>query len=270
MPISRRRLRRSVTIALVSLSVAGCSAMGLELPNYGFYGFAPRPDGGKLKILTVVEQAQEIVGDPPKVLGEASFDLDTVRVDGNEAWLLTRSRRGESVVDQADSIWLDRWSLKPIRTWGKFQDGQIRQYFNRRSVVTEKLSPKGRRVSSRILLDAEAYAEPGIELAIATMPLAENFNGALPLVLTRQPNEMHWLRFRVAQKVFLPGETGALRATWVVEGDLDGVLRRYWIDADDRYIVKWEEPGDGGTTVRWIRGRAMPRLRTFSVEKLGG
>lgn len=244
--------------------------MGLELPNYGFYGFAPRPDGAKLRSLTIAERAEEILGDPPKQLGEATFQLDTAIVGDKEAWLLTRTRTGAKVVEQTDSIWLERWTLKPIQTWGRYADGQIRQNFDRRAVVTEKINNKGRRSKSRLLLDAEAYAEPGIELVMATMPLTENYNGALPLVLTHRPEELHWLRFRVAQKIFLPGDNGALRQTWVVEGDLDGVLRRYWIDSDDRYIVKWEEPGPDGSTVRWTRGRSMPRLRAFEVDRLGG
>lgn len=266
----RRHLRRLVLALATFPILTGCSAVGLELPNYGFYGFAPRPDGARLKQLTVAEKAVSIVGDPPAEFGEAAFQLDTVMVDGQEAWLLTRKRTGQSVLDRADSIWLDRWTLKPIATWGAFSDGQIRQYFNRRSVVTERISNKGRRMRARILLDAEPYAEPGIELVMATMPLSENYNGALPLVLTRRPTELHWLRFRVAQKVFMPGENGSLRGTWVVEGDIDGVLRRYWVDVDDRTVVKWEEPGPDGSTMRWIRGRSMPRLKTFEVEPIGG
>jgi hypothetical protein len=270
MPQSRRYLRRAAFAVAIAPLFAGCSAMGLELPNYGFYGFAPKPDGAKLRTLTVAEHAETIVGDPPAQLGEATFELDTVMVAGREAWLLTRTRSGKAVTTQSDSIWLDRWTLKPISTWGAFSDGQIRQSFDRRSVETEKISPKGRRTRGHLLLDAEPYAEPGIELVMATMPLSENYNGALPLVLTRRPDELHWLRFRVAQKVFMPGDNGALRATWVVEGDLDGVLRRYWIDSDDRAVVKWEEPGPDGSTVRWIRGRSMPRMKTFEVEKIGG
>lgn len=267
---SRRWLRRSLlAVALVPL-FAGCSAMGLELPNYGFYGFAPRPDGAKLRSLTVAERAETVLGDPPTLLGEATFQLDTVMLAGHEAWLLTRSRSGPQVTQQSDSIWLDRWTLKPIATWGAYSDGHIRQSFDRRSVVTVRTSLKGGRSRGRLILDAEPYAESGIELVMATMPLSANYNGALPLVLTRRPSELRWLRFRVAQMVFLPGDNGALRSTWVVEGDLDGVLRRYWIDSDDRTVVKWEEPGANGTTVRWVRGRTIPRLKLFEVEKIGG
>ncbi|MES2304171.1 MAG: hypothetical protein V4558_01615 [Gemmatimonadota bacterium] len=270
MPHARRSWRRTALVVALIPALASCSAIGMELPNYGYYGFAPKPDGSKLKSLTIAERAEGIVGDPPKMLGEATFQLDTAMVGTKEAWLLTRTRTSANLAEQTDSIWLERWTLKPIATWGRFADGQIRQTFDRRAVVTEKISLKGRHSKSRLLLDAEAYAEPGIELVMATMPLSENYNGALPLVLTQRPEELHWLRFRVAQKVFVPGDNGALRQTWVIEGDLDGVLRRYWIDADDRYIVKWEEPAPDGTTVRWTRGRSMPRLKTFQVEKLGG
>ena len=268
MPCARRWLRRTV-VGLAALPlVSGCSAIGLELPNYGYYGFAPRPDGAKLKSLTVAERAEPLGGDSPSPLGEATFQLDTVLIGGREAWLLTRTRWGKSVVEQSDSIWLDRWTLKPISTWGAFAEGQIRMSYDRRSVVAEKITPRGRRMRHRLLLDAEPYAEPGIELVMATMPLSEHYAGALPLVLTHRPDELHWLHFRVAQKVYLPGDNGTLRATWVIEGDIDGVLRRYWIDSDDRAVVKWEEPGPRGQTVRWVRGRTMPRLQLFEVQKL--
>lgn len=269
MRLARRWLRRLVLVVAMVPLLSGCSAMGLELPNYGFFGFAPRPDGAKLKSLTVAERAVTIIGDPPAVLGEASFQLDTVVVGGREAWLLTRTRSGTAVVPQSDSIWLDRWTLKPIATWGAFADGQIRMRFDRRAIQLERITARGRRARQRLLVDAEPYAEPGIELVMASMPLTENYNGSLPLVLTRQPDVLHWLRFRVAQRVFLPGDNGSLRATWVIEGELDDVLRRYWVDSDDRTVVKWEEPGPDGQTVRWLRGRTMPRLRLFEVEKLG-
>lgn len=130
---------------LVALPViAGCSAIGMELPNYGFYGFAPRPDGAKLRTMLAAEQAEGVVGNPPPVLGEATFTLDTVMIDGREAWLLTRSRSGKGVTTQVDSAWLDRWSLRPIMTWGSTPKGELRMKYDRRSVSRERFS-KGRR-----------------------------------------------------------------------------------------------------------------------------
>ena len=267
---TRRWLRRITLAAISAPFFVGCSVMGLELPNYGFYGFAPLPDGGKLKSLTVAEQAMAATGDPEKLIGEASFQLDTVNVGGRQAWLLTRIRSGVGVVQESDSVWLDRWTLKPIASWSKTSEGQIRMSYDRRAIVTERITNKGRRLTGHILLDAEPYAEPGIELVMATMPLSENYEGSLPLVLAHRPDELHWLRFRVAQKVFMPGDNGSLRATWVLEGHVNEVVRRYWVDSDDRAVVKWEEVGPTGETVRWVRGRTQPRLRTFEVEKLGG
>jgi hypothetical protein len=267
----RRWLRRTVLAAISAPFFVACSAMGLELPNYGYYGFAPLPDGGKLKILTVAEQAITPGSEPPKVLGEASFELDTIIMPGDkQAWLLTRTRSGVGVVQESDSVWLDRWTLKPIASWSKTAKGVIRIKYDRRLIVAERITANGRRYPSHILLDAEPYAEPGIELVMATMPLSENYEGALPLVLSGRPTELHWLRFRVAQKVFMPGDNGSLRATWVLEGNVDDVIRRYWVDSDDRAVVKWEEVGPNGETVRWVRGRSQPRLRSFEVDKLGG
>lgn len=267
---ARRYPRRTALVLAFTLLFAGCSAVGLELPNYGFYGFVPHPDGAMLKSLTMTERAEEITGNPPKPLGEATFQIDTVIVAGREAWLLTRSRSDANAVEQTDSIWLDRSTLKPIRTWGRRAEGEIRQAFDRRVVVTETTSPRGRRSKSRLLLDAEAYAEPGIELVMATIPLRENYDGALPLVLMSRVIELRWFRFRVVQKVFLPGRDGVLRSTWQIDGDLGGILRRYWIDADDRTVVKWEGPGPDGVMVRWVRGRPMPRLKSFDIERIGG
>lgn len=269
--MSPLRTLRSRSILLVALPViAGCSAIGMELPNYGFYGFAPRPDGAKLRTMLAAEQAEGVVGNPPPVLGEATFTLDTVMVDGKEAWLLTRSRSGKGVTTQVDSAWLDRWSLRPIMTWGSTPKGELRMKYDRRSVSRERFSKGRRQGGGRILLDAEPYAEPGIELVIASMPLKEDFGGSLPIVSPLKPDELSWLRFRVAQRAVAPADNGVMRTVFVVEGDVNGVVRRYWIDADDRSVIKWEEPGPDGTTIRWSRGRAQPRLKVFEVEKLGG
>jgi len=271
MTLLRRPVSGSLVLCCLTAAVGACSAVGFELPNYGFYGFAPRPDGSVLVPALSTERMSRAEGDTA-LLGEGSVNLDTVPWGSEGAWLLTRSMpavSGQPPVE--DSVWFDRWSLRTLATWRKDGTGELRMRLNRRAVDIERIGLNGQKARRRVILSAEPYALAGIELVVATLQLQAGFTGSLPIVMESRPDEMRWMRFDVARgESMITVNRGVVRfkPTWVVTTVIDGVTRRYWIAGDDRTVLRREEPGPGGEPVSLVRGAKIPRVQLEPVERL--
>ncbi len=266
----RRPLAGSLALCALVTVIGGCSAVGFELPNYGFYGFAPRPDGAILAPALSTERMIRAEGDTT-TLAEGSVELDTVSRGRDEAWLLTRRMpiRGGTTIE--DSVWFDRWSLKTLATWRRDATGDLRMTINRRAVEIERHGTDGRVARRRVLLPAEPYAMTGIDLIIATLPLQAGYNGSLPIVLEQRPDEMRWMKFEVSRgeaMVSVIRGVVKFRPTWLVTTELDNVQRKYWVAGDDRTVMRRELPGPDGARVRMVRGGRIPRVQLVPVEPL--
>ena len=272
MTFPRRPATGALALCCAAAVLTACSAVGFELPNYGFYGFAPRPDGSVLVPALATERLSRVEGDT-SMLAEILVNLDTIAHEPEGAWVLTRAVPaigGRPAVE--DSVWLDRWSLRTLATWHRDGNGELRMRFNRRAVEIERTAPRGRPAKRRVLLSAEPYALAGIELVIATLPLQAGFNGSLPIVMEVRPDELRWMHFEVARgESILTVNRGVVRfkPTWLVTTNLEGVQRRYWIAGDDRTVLRREEPGADGVMWQTVRGSKIPRVQLEPVEPLG-
>src|SRR5690606_20949412 len=109
-------LRTTAFLALAALTTLGCSAAGLELQNYSFYGAIPEPDGARLRPLDVVEKVSWTSGEDTLSKYDGEFRIDTVRISGERNWLISRTmvdNEGRTVIDSA---WMDRYTLRTIRS----------------------------------------------------------------------------------------------------------------------------------------------------------
>ncbi|MBA2292400.1 MAG: hypothetical protein H0W15_08090 [Gemmatimonadales bacterium] len=266
----RRPLMGGFAVCSLSVLISACSAVGFELPNYGFYGFAPRPDGAILAPALSTERMIRAEGDTT-TLAEGSVELDTARWGKDEAWLLTRRMPIAGGTTIEDSVWYDRWSLKTLATWRRDASGDLRMTINRRAVEIERRTPNGRTARRKVLLPAEPYAMTGIDLIIATLPLQAGYSGSLPIVLENRPDEMRWMKFDVLRgEAMVSVHRGVVkfRPTWVVTTELDNVQRKYWVAGDDRTVMRRELPGPDGDRVRMVRGGRIPRVQLAPVEPL--
>ncbi|MEO5826710.1 MAG: hypothetical protein ABIR59_12540 [Gemmatimonadales bacterium] len=266
----RGLLAVSLSLCAVGAGIGACSAVGFELPNYGFYGFTPRPDGAILAPALSTERMIRADGDTT-TLAEGSVELDTVRRGRDQAWLLTRRMPIAGGTTIEDSVWFDRWSLKTLATWRRDASGDLRMTINRRAVDIERRGADGRVARRKVLLPAEPYAMTGIDLIIATLPLQAGYNGSLPIVLEQRPEEMRWMKFDVTRgeaMVTVARGVVKFRPTWLVTTDLDNVQRKYWVAGDDRTVMRRELPGPEGERVRLVRGGRIPRVQLAPVEPL--
>jgi hypothetical protein len=244
----------------------------MELENYAFYGSNPTPDGRRLTPFTVVERVQRIEGTDTIDVREAEFQMDTVRIDGERVWLGSRRFQDAEGSSVLDSVWLERWTLRTIKSVRRDRAGVTTLTFNRREVRSVRITPEGKRQTWKGLHAAETYSMVGIDLVLGALPLREGAAGALPVVSGRG-QEMQWLRYRVVERrPEARTVTGGFlfKPIYVVEVTLAGVMTRYWIDGEAKSVIRHQLARADGPPLLVSRGAPVPRMRVFPVEPLGG
>ncbi len=270
-PAAEPTLRLSLrSLPILVILVAGCSAVGLELQNYGFFGANPTPNGGRLKPVNVVERVRRpIDGDTVDVL-EGEFRLDTVRIKGERIWLVTRNSVDALGQPVLDSIWMDRYSLRTIRSVRHDSDGVTRLQFDRRSVRGEQITPDGHRRQWRGLHTAEPYGLAGIDVVLGAMPMRAGTGGALPVV-TGIGDRMDWLQFEIVEQVSQPRMIRGgivFEPVWVIQAKLGGHVLHYWVDPEARAVIRRTAVKPDGEHLLVIRGPAVIRVELAPVDPL--
>src|SRR5690606_38486089 len=156
------------------------------------------------------------------ILAEIDFRVDTVREAGQRNWVATRQTTDSNGMAVIDSVWLDRFDLRTLRTFHQDAEGQIRLRFDRRAVHSEFTSPAGKLRRRKVLHEAAPYALNGIDLVIAALPLREGAGGSLPVV-EGTGEQMSWLRYQVidrAPEAIAKGGTLVFKPVWLVEAFL--------------------------------------------------
>jgi hypothetical protein len=269
-PIPRPRLLSAFVLA--ALAVSACSAVGWELPNYGFFGFVPKPDARQLAPVTVIENLKLVTATDTTDVHEGEFRIDTTRAQGERIWVITRRSLDTQQRPVLDSVWLDGWSLRTLQTARHGATGVLRQRFDRRAVYSELTGADGRTKRRKTLYEAEPYGLAGIEVVISALPLQEAAGGQLPVV-DGLGGDLSWLTYEVLTKTQeARSAVGGMvfRPVWLVEVGLRGAKQRLWIDGMDRSILRRESPLSPTTKQLVVRGQPVPSLQYFPVEPLAG
>ncbi len=268
LPIPRSRLLS--VLAFCVLAVSACSAVGWELPNYGFFGFVPKPDPRQLAPVTVIENVKLVTATDTTDVHEGEFRIDTSRVGGERIWIITRRSLDAQQRPVLDSAWLDGWTLRTLNTASHRATGTLRQRFDRRAVFSELTGTDGRTKRRKTLYEAEPYGTVGIEVIISALPLQDGAGGQLPVV-DGFGGDLAWLTYEVLTKIQEPRSAVGgivIRPVWLVEVGLRGEKQRLWIDGMDRSILRRESVISPTTKHLVVRGQPVPSLQFFPVEPL--
>jgi hypothetical protein len=243
---------------------------GLELENYAFYGQTPSPDGSRLRVINVTERVSRVTASDTVELAEGEFRIDTVRLGGERHWLA--SRRSVDALGQPvlDSIWMDRFTLRTIRSVQRNHLGVTELEFNRRAVRSRRTTPDGKQQGWRGMHMAEPYGLLGIEIVLGAMPLKLDYAGTLPVARGLGDRELEF-RFRVINHVLEPRQVAGgvtYRSVWLVEAMVDRETMLFWVDPEERSVVRRTAPGPNQSNLLVAMGPVVPRIRTFPVEPL--
>jgi hypothetical protein len=259
-----------LSIALACLVGLGCSAAGLELENYAFYGMTPTPDGSRLRMINVTERVSRTTNGDTVQVAEGEFRIDTVRVNGERHWLASRKSVDVRGLPVLDSIWMDRYTLRTLRSVTRDQSGVTELEYNRRAIRSRRVTPDGKREGWRGMHQAEPYGLLGIEIVLGAMPLRLGFSGTLPVASGMGDREQD-LRFQVVDHTQEPRHVAGgvtFRSVWLVQAHLGRETLHFWVDPEERAVVRRTVPGPNETHMVFARGPAVPRVNTFPVEPL--
>ncbi len=262
----------AVSLALTVLGCLGCSAAGLELQNYGFFGAIPQPDGARLRPLDVVEKVSWTAGADTLSRFDGEFRIDTVRIDGNRVWLLSRTTQDNQGRTVVDSAWLDRYTLRTIRSIRHDHKGRTEIEINRRSVKSRRTTPNGGEQGWHGLHDAAPYGLIGIEVVMGALPMRMGAGGSIAVV-DGLGDRLQWLHYSVVDQTQEPRTVGSavsFKPVWMVEAMMDGRTLYFWVDAEERAVVRRAIPGPDETRMLVLRGGRIPRINLFPVEPIGG
>jgi len=250
----------------------GCSVAGLELQNYSFYGAIPQPDGARIRPIDVVEKVSWTAGNDTLAKYEGEFRIDTVRMNGERNWLISRTmldNEGRTVIDSA---WLERYSLRTIRSVRHDHNGRTELEFNRRHIRSRRVTPDGRTTGWRGLHDASPYGLIGIEVVLGALPMRMGGGGSIAVV-DGLGDRLQWLHFQVIDQAQEPRTVGgavSFKPLWLVEGRMDDKMLYFWVDAEEKAVTRRTLPGPNDTRMLVMRGGRVPRVRLYEVEPIGG
>jgi hypothetical protein len=202
---------------------------------------------------------------------EGEFRIDTARQAERRIWLVSRTAQdieGRLIID---SLWMDRYTLRTIRSVRHSPEGRTELAFNRRSVKSERITPRGQRQTWRGLHDAEPYGLAGIEIVIGALPMRLGAAGALPIVDGRG-DKMRWLSFEVVEQTTDTRQAAGgiiSKPVWLVQAQLDGAPMHFWVDPEERTVVRRSVPAEGNTRMLVMRGPPVPRVQLAPVERIG-
>ena len=220
--------------------------------------------------MNVLERVSRATDGDTVVVAEGEFRIDTARAGTERIWIVTRRSVDELGEPVLDSIWMDRYTLRTLRSVQRNRQGVTQIEYNRRSVRSLRVTPEGRRQQWRGLLDAEPYGLLGIEIVLGALPLRLGAGGSLPVVGGRA-DRLQWLHFEVVDHTLEPRQVAGgvlFQPVWLLQASLGNQLLHFWVDPEERAVVRRNLPGPDNTRMVVARGPKVPRVNAFPVEPL--
>ena len=234
----------SLAVALLS----ACSTVGLNLP---FDGPPVAPDGYRLKPALGWLTTQPTT--EPGTAPEGSIALRSLRINRQNVWQQVR-RITTDQGEFADSILLDRETLRPIQTWRWTPQGTWITRYNHRAVEREFRSPHGQVSRWREILDIEPYSALGIELLVSTLSMGQNEKGMVPVTIDTVERGWTWVKYTVVREMNLAERPNARPMTmWIIDLEMSGERTRLWVAADGKSVRRIERLGPDNEVLSTVR-----------------
>jgi hypothetical protein len=189
----------------------------------------------------------------PATTPDGSVALTTMRLGGRQVWQQVR-RITTDQGEYADSILLDKESLRPIQTWRWTPRGTYIVRYNHRSVEREFQPVNGQPSRWSEILEVEPYSALGIELLVATLPMGEGQTGMVPVTVDTVERGWAWVKYTVMREIDMVERPNASpMSAWIVDLDMNGERSRLWIAAEGKAIRRIEKLGPDNEVISTVR-----------------
>lgn len=207
-----------------------------------------RPDGALLRTGVASYRLTLLRDAGPTALGTRTVEVSESSLGGAAVWLIAERRTG-TVVPTADSLWLTRADLSPVRWVGTVDRTQMAASFSRDSIFGAVQSYAGRHSFASGVL-AGVLVTPGmVERIVEQLPLRLGYRaGASLLVVDMGTARALPAEIAVEGEERVRGATGDVDS-WLVVLRAGAMQQRLWVDKGRRVVVKTEQGSAQGTVV---------------------
>lgn len=221
---------------------AGGTPPGVVAPSASVdsVGLFERPNGSQMRTGAITYRLSLARPDGPSSLGTRTVEVSQSSVGGVDAWLIAEQRTG-SAVSTADSLWLTRTDLMPLRWVGAIDRTQLAVSFAHDSVFGAMQSYAGRSSFAAPVLPGVLVTSGMAERIVELLPLHVGYRAGASLLLV----DMGVPRALPAE-IVVEREEQIRTATgdadcWVVLLRAGAMEERLWIDRGRRTVVRIEQ-----------------------------
>ena len=207
-----------------------------------------RPNGGAMRasVATYRLSLMRDTGQAP--LGTRTVEVSESLLGGAPAWLISERRTGTAVAT-ADSLWVSRSDLTPLRWVATIDRTQLAASFSRDSIFGALQSYSGRTSFAAPMLPA-ALVTPGmVQRIVEMLPLSGGYRAGASLLLVDlgTPRALP-AEITVEREERTRTSSGDVDC-WVVVLRAGAMEERLWVDKSRRLIVRTEQRTAAGTIV---------------------
>lgn len=249
--MSHRSTRGAAIAALIALPLLGASAIPARRAPAPIRPASPsgpdtsmsilRDSGGQLEPIRWIFVSRLMGSGLPARLGFRTLQVTPATVDGRVAWLIVDSRQLATIV-LADSLYVSREGLAPIRRVAHTPDESVTAVYGRDSIVATFEGDRGHQVVSAPSAPDLVPNLYVLEALLHTSPLASGWSRTANL-LAMDRSEVHQvpvtLKVTRSDSVLVPD--GKFDC-WVVSLGVGKGEQQLWVRKSDRVLIKETMP----------------------------
>lgn len=199
-----------------------------------------RPVGVPMRTESVTYRLSLVRDAGPASLGTRTVEVSESMLGGAPAWVITERRSG-SAVATADSVWLARVDLTPLRWIAAIDRTQLAASFAHDSIFGAVQSYAGRFSFASPMLPGVLVTPGMTERIIEMLPLRVGYRAAASLLLVDMgtPRALP-AEIAVEREEHAPTSAGDADC-WVVLLRAGAMEERLWVDKARRLVVRTEQ-----------------------------
>lgn len=184
----------------------------------------------------------------PIALGERTVEVTETQLGGAPMWLVAERRTG-SAVPTADSLWLARAELTPVRWTGMVDRAQLAASFSHDSIFGALQSYAGRSSFTTPLLPGVLVTPGMTERIVEMLPLRAGYRASASLILVDMGTPRALPAELSVEREDRTRTSAGDADCWVVLLRAGAMEERLWVDKGRRLVVRTEQATTSGRLV---------------------
>jgi hypothetical protein len=207
-----------------------------------------RPVGVPMRTESLTYRLSLLRDAGPASLGTRTVEVSESILGGTPTWLITERRTG-SAVTTADSLWLARSDLTPLRWVGAIDRTQLGASFAHDSIFGAFQNYAGRSSFAAPMLPGVLVTPGMTERIIEMLPLRSGYRAAASLLLVDMGTPRALPAEIAVEREERTRTSSGDADCWVVSLRAGAMEERLWVDKGRRLVVRTEQVTAAGRLV---------------------